>query len=98
MKPDRLESIVQHFHSGFNCAQSVLAAFAVMYDLDAALAARIAAGFGGGIARSGATCGAVTGAINKFPQAQWRDRVSRFAGMRHQHARRTPSGKKTGLV
>lgn len=54
----------QTFHQeGYNCAQSVLLAFAERYNLDKDLAARLAAGLGGGMGRAARTCGAVTGAI-----------------------------------
>jgi C_GCAxxG_C_C family probable redox protein len=52
------------FHQeGYNCAQSVILAFAERYNLDKDLAARLAAGLGGGMGRAARTCGAVTGAI-----------------------------------
>ena len=51
------------FSAGYNCSQAVLGAFAGAAGLDAATAARLAAGFGGGIGRTGNVCGAVTGAI-----------------------------------
>lgn len=51
------------FKAHYNCAQSVLGAFADRYGLDRATAFRIATPFGGGIGRSGLLCGAVSGAI-----------------------------------
>lgn len=53
----------EYFRSHFNCAQSVLLAFAPDYGLSEALASRIAQAFGGGLARQGEICGAVTGAM-----------------------------------
>lgn len=47
---------------GFNCAHSVLLAFAPEFGMKQDMA-RVAAVFGGGVARSGETCGAVTGAL-----------------------------------
>ena len=46
---------------GFNCAQSVLAAFAPEIGLDRETALKIACGFGAGMGRMQETCGAVTG-------------------------------------
>jgi C_GCAxxG_C_C family probable redox protein len=51
------------FEQGYNCSQSVLAAFAPELGLPEATALKLAAPFGGGIARSGELCGAVSGAI-----------------------------------
>jgi C_GCAxxG_C_C family probable redox protein len=46
-----------------NCSQAVLTAFCEEFGLSAALARRLALGFGGGMGRCGKTCGAVTGAF-----------------------------------
>jgi C_GCAxxG_C_C family probable redox protein len=51
------------FAQGFNCAQSVLSAFAAQSGLSEETALRMAAPFGGGIARQGQVCGALTGAL-----------------------------------
>jgi C_GCAxxG_C_C family probable redox protein len=51
------------FARGYSCSQSVMLAFAEQLGIDPAIAARLAAGFGGGIGRQGLTCGAVTGAV-----------------------------------
>ena len=48
---------------GFNCAQSVLSAFAEDLGLSPRDALRVAGAFGGGMACMGKTCGAVTGAF-----------------------------------
>ena len=53
---------VELFTSGFNCSQSVLAAFCEQYGLDRETALKTACGFGGGC-RSGEICGAVSGAV-----------------------------------
>ena len=47
---------------GFDCAQTVLSAFAEDLDLDEETALRIAAGFGGGM-HKGDMCGCVTGGL-----------------------------------
>ncbi|MGC8779776.1 MAG: C-GCAxxG-C-C family protein [Anaerolineae bacterium] len=52
-----------YFDRSFNCAQSVAAAFAADFGLDAATLLRVAAAFGGGVARSGDICGAASGAL-----------------------------------
>lgn len=49
------------FKEGFNCAQSVAAAYHDIYDTDEAFMLRAAASFGGGIGRMRETCGAACG-------------------------------------
>lgn len=51
------------FHSGYNCAQSVLLAFGDMYGYDRKILEALSQGFGGGMGRMQRTCGAVTGAF-----------------------------------
>lgn len=51
------------FARGYNCAQSIFAAFAERFDLKPDLALRLAAPFGAGMARKGEVCGALTGAL-----------------------------------
>ncbi|MFP4356250.1 MAG: C-GCAxxG-C-C family protein [Phycisphaerae bacterium] len=58
----RIEQAVSYFEGGFNCAQSVIAAYGPPLGLDEQNALRIATGFGGGIGQLGWTCGVVTGA------------------------------------
>ena len=60
---DKSGLAVERFTLGFNCAQSVLAAFCEQYGLEVEQALRVAGAFGGGMARLGETCGAVTGAM-----------------------------------
>lgn len=48
--------------SGFNCAQSVLAACGEYTGMEEKTALAISAGFGGGL-RSGEVCGAISGAV-----------------------------------
>lgn len=50
-----------YFLSGYNCAQSVIAAFADLFTDDRDTLLRMAASFGGGMARLRLTCGTVTG-------------------------------------
>lgn len=49
------------FHRGYNCAQSVFAAFAEQIGLSEELALRLAAGFGAGVGRMRGMCGAFSG-------------------------------------
>ena len=58
---DRVEKAVELFKSGFNCSQSVVAAFADMYGYTEEQALRMSASFGGGIGRMRQTCGAACG-------------------------------------
>ncbi len=56
------EKAAAYFSSGFNCAQSVVAAFCEKYGLSKEIALKISGGFGGGM-RCGEVCGAVSGAL-----------------------------------
>ena len=62
MEEDRIQKAVELFKSGYNCSQSVVAAFADMYGFTQEQALRMAASFGGGIGRMRETCGLKTGA------------------------------------
>lgn len=58
---DRIQRALELFKSGYNCSQSVVAAFADMYGFTEEQALRMAASFGGGIGRMRETCGAACG-------------------------------------
>ena len=58
---DRIQRAVEFFKSGYNCSQSVVAAFADMYGFTEEQAFRMSASFGGGIGRMRETCGAACG-------------------------------------
>lgn len=58
---DRVDKAVALFKSGYNCSQSVVAAFADLYGMTDEVALRISASFGGGIGRMRETCGAACG-------------------------------------
>ena len=58
---DRIELAVSLFKEGYNCSQSVVAAFADMYGLTPEQALKVSASFGGGIGRMRQTCGAACG-------------------------------------
>lgn len=57
------EEATSCFKAGFNCCQSILAAYAPDLGLDREKALKVAGAFGGGIAGMGETCGVVTGAL-----------------------------------
>lgn len=57
----RIEKAVELFKEGYNCSQSVVAAFADMYGFTNEQALKISASFGGGIGRMRQTCGAACG-------------------------------------
>ena len=59
----RVARAVDNFMAGYGCAQSVVTAFADLYDLDETMAKRIAAGFGGGVGRMRMMCGAVSAIV-----------------------------------
>lgn len=61
MEEDRVAKAVALFKEGFNCSQSVVAAFADMYGFTREQALHISASFGGGIGRMRETCGAACG-------------------------------------
>lgn len=61
MEEDRVALAVELFKEGFNCSQSVVAAFADMYGFSREQALHISASFGGGIGRMRETCGAACG-------------------------------------
>lgn len=58
---ERINRAVELFKSGYNCSQSVVAAFADLYDLSDEQALRVSASFGAGIGRMRETCGAACG-------------------------------------
>ena len=63
MKEDRVAKAVALFKEGYNCSQSVVAAFADEYGFTREQALRMAASFGGGIGRMRETCGAACGML-----------------------------------
>ena len=58
MEEARIEKAVALFKEGFNCSQSVVAAFADKYGFTQEQALKMSASFGGGIGRMRETCGA----------------------------------------
>lgn len=51
------------FREGYNCSQSVFAAYAEDYGMDKELALRLSASFGGGMGRMREVCGAFSGML-----------------------------------
>lgn len=60
-KEERVAKAVSLFKEGYNCAQSMVGAFADLYGFSEEQAFRMAASFGGGIGRMRQTCGAACG-------------------------------------
>lgn len=58
---DRVARAVALFKEGYNCSQSVVAAFADLYGFTREQALHMSASFGGGIGRMRETCGAACG-------------------------------------
>lgn len=58
---ERVEKAVALFREGYNCSQSVVAAFADLYGFTQEQALKMSASFGGGIGRMRSTCGAACG-------------------------------------
>jgi C_GCAxxG_C_C family probable redox protein len=58
---ERVQKAVSLFKSGYNCAQSVVGAYADVVGLDLTTAMHISASFGGGMGRLREVCGAVSG-------------------------------------
>lgn len=60
-KEERIARSVAYFKEGYNCSQSVVAAFADLYGFTHEQALHMSASFGGGIGRMRMTCGAACG-------------------------------------
>ena len=77
----KAEKAIEFFET-YNCAQSVLAAYAEDHDLEKDSALQAAVGFGGGMGRLQETCGAVSGAIivlglsSRFREGDGRDKIN----------------------
>lgn len=57
----RVDRAVEFFMQGYNCSQSVVAAFADLYGYTEEQAFKMSASFGGGIGRMRQTCGSACG-------------------------------------
>jgi C_GCAxxG_C_C family probable redox protein len=60
---DQAEKAAELFQKGYNCAQSVIGAYAAELGAPEDVVLRMAAGFGGGLGRCGEACGAITGGV-----------------------------------
>ena len=58
---NRQEKARDYFLMGYNCAQSVFAAFADLYGIEEGTALRLSCSFGAGMGRMREVCGAVSG-------------------------------------
>lgn len=58
---NKVQKAIELFKSGYNCSQSITAAYADLYGFTEEQALRMAASFGGGIGRMRETCGAACG-------------------------------------
>ncbi len=58
---NRREIAMNYFSEGYNCAQSVVLAFADLTDMDSETLVRLASSFGGGLGRLREVCGCVSG-------------------------------------
>lgn len=63
MKLQKIETAIDSFKLGLNCAQSVLTAYTNEFKLDNSAALAVTCGFGAGMGRLQETCGAVTGSF-----------------------------------
>jgi C_GCAxxG_C_C family probable redox protein len=64
MTPEQAREKAQSlFHSGYNCAQSVLGTFCVQLGMDFDTAVKLAQPFGGGMGRMREVCGTVSGML-----------------------------------
>jgi C_GCAxxG_C_C family probable redox protein len=59
---DKSKQAAEYMKSGYNCAQSIVKAYAGEVGLEEEDVLRMAAPFGGGLGRNGYVCGALTGA------------------------------------
>lgn len=57
----RIDKAEKLFHEGYNCSQSVFAAYSDLYGIDEETALKLSSSFGGGMGRMREVCGAVSG-------------------------------------
>ena len=60
MEESRVQTAVSLFKSGYNCAQSVFAAYAELFGMDLQTALKMSSAMGGGVGRMREVCGAVS--------------------------------------
>ncbi len=66
----KVETAVESFTNGCNCAQAVFSTYAPHFGIAEQDAIRLSTGFGGGIARMQEVCGAVTGGVMVIGSAE----------------------------
>lgn len=57
----RREMAMANFMKGYNCSQSIVLAFADMFDMDEKTLSKLSSSFGGGMGRLREVCGSVSG-------------------------------------
>lgn len=57
---ERVQTAVQNFESGYNCAQSVFLAYSDVFELDLNMAKKMSVSFGAGVGRMREVCGTVS--------------------------------------
>lgn len=60
--PSRVSQVLNDFSQGYNCCQSVVAAYCDLYGLERKTALKLASGMGGGVGHGGELCGFVSAA------------------------------------
>lgn len=73
MTTNRIAAALELFKNGYNCSQSICAAFGPEAGLSRELGLAVAAPLGAGLGRSGEVCGAITGALLVLGARHWRD-------------------------
>ncbi len=76
----RVEKARALFQEGYNCAQAVFLTYSDMFGMDTALAARLAASFGGGMGRMREVCGDASVAPRKRPCVEFVATAARIVG------------------
>ena len=56
----RINQVVDNFTTGYNCCQSIFAAYSDIYGIDWETALKLASGMGGGVGHTGRVCGFVS--------------------------------------
>lgn len=78
---ERVQTAVQNFESGFNCAQSVFLAYSDIFELDLNMAKKMSVSFGGGVGRLREVCGTISAmamlAGFKYPVTDQNDQEAR---------------------
>ncbi len=89
MRIDREEKAARAealFREGYNCAQSVVLAYAEEMGLEMKTAARLSSGFGGGVGGLRGICGAVSGMAMVYGMLRGYDRPEEKAGKKAEYA------------